>query len=161
MFQATCLNTNYEHEILQPHRVHELIERVKGIHRNGYRLLVSTSYDERRIPDDTVIAVADFLLMHGILLPEPHRLGERVEQTRVQPSYTSKPIVFNEDDHYDFDHSYNHFAVALSHYASWGYFDPGQGAGGTWPLETTEMVINSCQSIGASTRLVNGLSLTT
>lgn len=34
-------NTRYEYEVLQPHRVHELIEQAKDISRWGRRLLVS------------------------------------------------------------------------------------------------------------------------
>ncbi len=34
------------------------------------------------------------------------------------------PILFNEDDHFDFDRPDNMMA-AVSEYASWGYFDPG------------------------------------
>jgi hypothetical protein len=33
------------------------------------------------------------------------------------------PILFNEDDHYDFDKPNNNFLAALSEGASWGYFD--------------------------------------
>lgn len=40
------------------------------------------------------------------------------------------PIVFNEDDHFDFDRPANNFTAALSRHASWGYFDPGEAAGG-------------------------------
>jgi hypothetical protein len=40
------------------------------------------------------------------------------------------PIVFNEDDHYDFDRPLNNLLAATSSHASWGYFDAGPGAGG-------------------------------
>jgi hypothetical protein len=33
------------------------------------------------------------------------------------------PILFNEDDHYDFDKPDNNFVAAIRAYASWGYFD--------------------------------------
>ena len=33
------------------------------------------------------------------------------------------PIVFNEDDHFDFDKPRNNFVAAVGEYASWGYFD--------------------------------------
>jgi len=36
------------------------------------------------------------------------------------------PILFNEDDHFDFDKPMNHMIAAISTYASWGYFDPGE-----------------------------------
>src|SRR5947199_7323045 len=58
-------NVRYEHAILQPERVHELIERVKKITRNGRSLLVTTSYGGGTIPKQNVVRVADFLLIHG------------------------------------------------------------------------------------------------
>ena len=33
------------------------------------------------------------------------------------------PILFNEDDHYDFDRPLNNFTAALAEHASWGFFD--------------------------------------
>jgi len=36
------------------------------------------------------------------------------------------PILFNEDDHFDFDKPDNNMVAAISKYASWGYFDPGE-----------------------------------
>jgi hypothetical protein len=35
------------------------------------------------------------------------------------------PVLFNEDDHFEFEQPWNHLLAALSEYASWGYFDPG------------------------------------
>lgn len=45
------------------------------------------------------------------------------EQVRALPSYRSMPIVFNEDDHFDFDKPSNNFVEAVKAYTSWGYFD--------------------------------------
>jgi hypothetical protein len=39
---------------------------------------------------------------------------------------SDKPILFNEDDHFDFEKPMNNFIAALSEFASWGYFDPGK-----------------------------------
>ena len=36
------------------------------------------------------------------------------------------PILFNEDDHFDFDKPENNFVGGTSEHASWGYFDPGK-----------------------------------
>ena len=36
------------------------------------------------------------------------------------------PILFNEDDHFDFDKPRNNFTAAIGEHASWGYFDPGE-----------------------------------
>ena len=35
------------------------------------------------------------------------------------------PILFNEDDHFDFDKPNYNLRAAVSQYASWGFFDPG------------------------------------
>ncbi len=43
-----------------------------------------------------------------------------------QPGYTPKPILFNEDDHYDFDKPWNKFTAATSAHASWGFLRPGR-----------------------------------
>jgi len=122
-------NTRYEHAVLQPPRVHELIERVKA--RAGGQLLVSTSYGGRgRVPDDAVAKVADFLLLHGNGTSDPQLIAAQVDATRASPGYRGQPIVFNEDDHFDFDQPGNNLTAALGRHASWGFFDPGDGAGG-------------------------------
>jgi hypothetical protein len=33
------------------------------------------------------------------------------------------PVLFNEDDHFDFDKPWNNLTAAVSAYAGWGYFD--------------------------------------
>ena len=33
------------------------------------------------------------------------------------------PILFNEDDHFNFDQPSNNFVAAVKTFASWGYFD--------------------------------------
>lgn len=114
----------YDHAILRPDRVHELIERVRGTVRDGRRLLVSTSYTGRRVPDDGVVRVADFVLIHGNgTASNPALITQMVRQTRELPSWRPMPIVFNEDDHFDFDKPDNNFVAAVRAGASWGYFD--------------------------------------
>jgi hypothetical protein len=119
-------NVRYHHAILQPERVHELITRVKSRTYHGRRLLVSTSYGGGAIPKDNVVRTADFLLMHGNGVSDPAQIAAMVRQVRRVPGYRPMPILFNEDDHFDFDKSYNNMTAAISEYASWGYFDPGQ-----------------------------------
>ena len=46
-----------------------------------------------------------------------------VRQTREVPGYKPVPILFNEDDHFDFDKPMNNFVAATGQHASWGYFD--------------------------------------
>jgi hypothetical protein len=121
-----CDVPRYEHEILQPHRVHKLIERVKETARDGRRLLAGTSYGGGSIPGEDVVGVSDFVLVHGNGVEDPDRIAEMVRQTRALPSYRPMPILFNEDDHFDFDQPKNNMLAAVSEYASWGYFDPGE-----------------------------------
>ncbi|PZX47099.1 hypothetical protein [Algoriphagus chordae] len=116
-------NVNYEHEILQPERVHELIELVKSRERDGRRLLVSTSYGGGTIPKENVVRASDFILLHGNGVSDPDKIVEMVEETRSVSGYEPMPIVFNEDDHFSFDQPKNNFTAAVSAYASWGYFD--------------------------------------
>jgi hypothetical protein len=116
-------NVRYDHEILKPERVHELIERVKRTTHDGRRLYVSTSYGGNTIPRENVVRASDFLLLHGNGVGDPKRIGEMVRQTRAVPGYTRKPILFNEDDHFDFDKPTNNFIASVGEYASWGYFD--------------------------------------
>jgi len=116
-------NVRYEHAILRPERVHELIERVKKITRNGRSLLVTTSYGGGTIPKQNVVRVADFLLIHGNDISDPKGISEMVRKIHVMPSYRGVPILFNEDDHYDFEKPMNNFIAAVREHASWGYFD--------------------------------------
>jgi hypothetical protein len=116
-------NVRYDHDILRPQRVHELIERVKQRTRDGRRFLVGTSYGGGVIPKENVVRASDFLLLHGNGVKEPARIAETVRQTRQVPGYRPMPILFNEDDHFDFAQPTNNFIAAVGEYASWGYFD--------------------------------------
>ncbi|MEX0762917.1 MAG: hypothetical protein WD208_00035 [Dehalococcoidia bacterium] len=125
-----CDVPKYEHEILTPPRVHELIEQARGITDGGRRLLVSTSFTRRQVPTEAVCAASDFILLHGNGMHDPAEIEKRVDDTRAVPTYRPMPVLFNEDDHFDFDKPRNNFTAALSKRAGWGYFDPGPGAGG-------------------------------
>lgn len=118
-----CDVKKYDHEILKPARVHELIARVRDRTLGGRRLLVGTSYGGGRVPDDNVIKVSDFILIHGNGVKDPARITRMVEQTRQKPAWRPMPILFNEDDHFDFDKPANNFVNAVRAGASWGYFD--------------------------------------
>jgi hypothetical protein len=123
-------DVRYDHAILKPERVHELIDRVKAKTKDGRRFLVGTSYGGNTIPKENVVRSSDFLLLHGNGVKDPNRIAEMVRQTRKVPGYRPMPILFNEDDHFDFDKPTNNFVAAVGEYASWGYFDwrmPGEG----------------------------------
>ena len=114
-------NIRYDHAILKPERVHELIERVR---KRG--LLAGTSYGGGTIPRENVVRASDFLLIHGNGVKEPERIADMVRKCRTVPGYRPMPILFNEDDHFDFDKPANNFVAALGEYCGWGYFDPGK-----------------------------------
>ena len=116
-------NVGFHHAILRPERVAELIARVQSTHRHGRRLLVGVSFGGGKIPVPSVVRVSDFLLLHGNGVSNPEHIAEMVRETRAVPGYTPKPILFNEDDHYNFDQPENNMTAALGEHASWGYFD--------------------------------------
>lgn len=114
-------NVRYDHAILKPERVHELIYRVR---RAGF--LAGTSYGGGRVPEENVVRASDFLLIHGNGVKDPDKIADLVRKTRAAPGYRPMPILINEDDHFDFDQPRNNFVAALGEYCSWGYFDPGK-----------------------------------
>jgi hypothetical protein len=116
-------NVRYDHAILKPDRVHELIEQVKARSKDGRRFLAGTSYGGGTIPRENVVRSSDFLLLHGNGVKDPARVAEMVRQARRVPGYRDMPILFNEDDHFDFDKPTSNFVAAIGEYASWGYFD--------------------------------------
>ncbi len=120
----------YEHPILTVENVHAPIARAQTHRRGRRRLLAGTSVSGRRAPTAAIAAASDFILLHGNGLADPDRITERVAETRALSGYRGQPVLFNEDDHFDFDRPRNNFAAALAARAGWGYFDPGAGAGG-------------------------------
>ena len=119
----------YDHDILKPVRVHELIKLVRKKRKNGYRYLVGTSFGGMSVPTSNVVKVSDFLLIHGNGAKEPHMLAELAEATRNVKGYREMPIINNEDDHFDFHKESNNFITSIENYVSWGYLDfrfPGE-----------------------------------
>ena len=125
---ANECNVRYIHPLIRPERVHELIEQVQkqstGHVANPHRrLLVSVSYGGGSIPKKNVVEIADFILLHGNGQSEPSRIAEMVQLTRQVKGYHNQPVLFNEDDHFNFDQPENNMTAAVSQYAGWGYFD--------------------------------------
>jgi len=116
-------NVKYDHAILKPERVHELVARVKGMEKDGRRLLVSTSYGGGRVPDKNVIETADFLLIHGNGVKGAEAMRKFIGKVKAARGDKKLPIVVNEDDHFDFDQADNNFTAATAEHVSWGYFD--------------------------------------
>jgi hypothetical protein len=113
-------NVRYDHAILQA-GAGPRADRARA--EAPRRFLVSTSYGGGTIPKENVVKASDFLLLHGNGVSKPERIAEMVRQTRKVPGYRPMPILFNEDDHFDFDKPLNNFVAAVGEYASWGYFD--------------------------------------
>jgi len=120
---ANECDIGFRPEILRPERIAELITRVKSKQDHGRRLMVGTSFRGGAIPNGSVVVASDFLLLHGNGVSDPAKIAEMVRKTRAVAGYTTKPILFNEDDHYNFDQPDNNMTAAISEHASWGYFD--------------------------------------
>ncbi len=124
-----CDVKSYNHPILKPDRIHELIEQVKSTTINGRRLLASTSYQGGRLPGKQVIAASDFVLLHGNGVKETVKMVELIKNTRELIGNDLKPIVNNEDDrpwrdkHQGFGEEGNNMIVSIENGVSWGYFD--------------------------------------
>lgn len=118
-----CNIKQYDHAILKPDRVHELIEMVKGIKKDGYRYPVSTSYGGGFVPLPNVVKASDYLLIHGNGVKGYEAMQDLIAKTRAVEGHRVMPLVVNEDDHFDFDQEKNNFVAAIEKYVSWGYFD--------------------------------------
>lgn len=127
---ANECNVRYDHPIIQPDRVHELIELAqRRAAEHQHALPVSVSYGGGTVPRANVVRVADYILLHGNGVSDPQRMAEMIRSVRKMPEYTPKPIVNNEDDrpwrdqHQGFGDTGNNFVTCIENYASWGYFD--------------------------------------
>jgi hypothetical protein len=121
-------NRAYNQAIIRAPRCHELIEMVKHISAGKVktpagRYLVSASLCGNVIPPDNIVATSDFLLIHGNGVSAPDRIRQMVDICRDLDSYRGQPILFNEDDHFNFDADDNNMLAAIDRHASWGYFD--------------------------------------
>ncbi len=123
------LENVWAHPIIAAPRCHELIELAQK--RGKGKLLVSTSLIMLEAPPSAILATADFLLPHGNRVygpnghfqPSPHGIRLQMKNWRTAAGYRGQPIVYNEDDHFEFDKPDNHFVAAVESGASWGYFD--------------------------------------
>jgi hypothetical protein len=140
-------NVRYAHDILKPARVHELIRRVK----TKSPLLASTSYGGGGIPSPAVVKASDFLLLHGNGQHKPELITKQIERTRAVPGYRKMPILYNEDDHFDFDQPRYNMLAAVEQYVSWGYFDfrmKGEGFSEGFQSVPVDWTISSARKRG-------------
>ncbi len=123
------LENVWAHPIIAAERCHELIGLAQK--RGAGKILVSTSLIMRDTPPAATVALADFLLPHGNrihgpdgpLQPSPHGIRLQIANWRASPAYRGQPLVYNEDDHFEFEKPDNHLVAAVENGASWGYFD--------------------------------------
>jgi hypothetical protein len=131
---SACSDRQYDHDILTEDRVDELVERVQQrsqdkVDSPAGRLLVSASMGGGVLPPRRLLRVSDFALLHGRTVDDPGRITRLVEYTRNRMTDPKKPILFNQDDHYDFESSENNLTAAALAYAGWGFHDyrrPGE-----------------------------------
>ena len=138
---------SYEHEILNPQRVPELIELVKNTTRGGRRLLVTTSWPGptaksfREVPEtpatSAVLRVSDYALIHGNGANN-EMLMKMIRATRALPGYRTMPVVINEDPNFNFDQPENNLLSSVYDYVSWGYYDQAgfQSPPVNWTINT-------------------------
>ena len=153
---ANECDLGFHHEILKASRIHELITRIKNITRNGRRLLVSTSFSGGHLPTQKVAEEADFILLHGNGMNNPQKIPSFVQKAREMIYPKKKPILFNEDDHFDFEKDTCNFSMAIASYASWGYFDyrfDGEGFNEGFQSVPVDWNINSDRKKGFFTKL--------
>ena len=113
----------YDHEILKPRRVHELIQHAKDIEVDGRRLLVGTSFGGGGVPTKNVIEHSDFLLIHGNGVSGGDAMRKFIGSVKAARGNKKMPIIINEDDHFDFAKPDNNMTAAVMEHVSWGYFD--------------------------------------
>lgn len=118
----------FAHRIISAERCHELValaqQRSEGkLNTPKRRLLVSTSLAFTPRFGDDLMAVCDFLLPHGNSVHHPDGIRLQVMRNRTASSYRGQPIIYNEDDHFDFDKPDNNMIAAIGEGASWGFFD--------------------------------------
>jgi hypothetical protein len=128
-------NISYDHDILKPARVPELITLVQSQTRNGRRLLVSTSFGgtsssgPREHPDTPVTAAvakqSDYLLIHGNGPNDPPLIKRCIAATR-ELAGRSVPVLINEDPNFHFTEATNHLLASVDEHTSWGYYEQGQ-----------------------------------
>jgi len=117
-------NPGYQPSILRPDRVAELIRRVRAAKAgDGHTLLVGTSFGGCVVPTPDIVAVSDFLLIHGNGADKPETITELIRKTRAVPTFKPVPVLINEDDHENFGQPANNFTAAVAEHVSWGWFD--------------------------------------
>jgi hypothetical protein len=112
-------STTFQHAILSPARVGELISAVQSQSVTfGRRLNVSVSLIGGHVPSSSLAQACDFILLHA----NNQTSSTVTAMVNTARGYgLNKPIVCNEDST-----SIANFQAATNAHVSWGYFDAGQ-----------------------------------
>ncbi|NJM16810.1 MAG: hypothetical protein HC896_16865 [Bacteroidales bacterium] len=114
---------DWHHDIFSKERAHELIEKVKSLQRNGFRYPVGVSYAGGNLPGQKVASTVDYLLLHGNGVNNPEGITKQIDSAIALVGNRTIPIVYNEDDHFNFDQEDYNLKRAVEKHVSWGYFD--------------------------------------
>lgn len=114
---------SYDHEILKPERVYELVKLVREKEKNGYRYLVTTSSPAPLPLIKSVVDESDLILFHANALRTSKKIQDKIAAAKEIKGKRIMPIVINEDDNYEFESDTSHFEIAIKNHISWGYFD--------------------------------------
>ena len=114
-------NAAFTHAVLQPPRVRTLIDLIRT--RTAGHIPISTSFNGGVVPPDHLLAACDYVLLHGNNVDHPDGIRAQVAAVRASAAWRGTPILYNEDDHYDFDAADNNMFAAIESGAGWGFFD--------------------------------------
>lgn len=118
---ADACNNAYTHQALTPNAMGQLIEFTK----NSIRVLTSSSFPPGVVPPNSVLAVADFILLHATGLNRTG-LTTMVKGVKSSPAFYQRnnghgvPIIINMDST-DMDN----LSEAMSDGVSWGFYSQG------------------------------------
>jgi len=113
----------YDHEILKPERVYELVKLVGNKEKKGYRYLVTTSSPAPLPLIKSVVDESDLVLFHANALRTTQKFQDKIKAAKEIRGNRKMPIVINEDDNYAFESDTSHFEIAIKNHISWGFFD--------------------------------------
>ena len=114
----------FRNEILREDQVHRLIHILRPeFPEMLFSVSLGGAHITRHIPSQALIAVSDYVLLHGNLcLPQTLKYG--IDHIRNNPAYmkSPKPIIVNEDST-----GIPNFDMSWQNGVSWGYYDQGFG----------------------------------
>eukprot|EP01084_Bolivina_argentea_P002109 3875_1 len=102
----------------------EMPETIKYIRKyTKGKYILGSSLGGGHTPSPDLIDAVDMIMLHGNG-QSPSGITKMINTVKGTSAYKNKPkpIIFNEDDHYDFDKSSNNFKSAVDGHASWGIF---------------------------------------